>query len=41
MQKEIEDAVREDADKLDEIYFQLGDVLDVKASIDLGFGNLL
>jgi hypothetical protein len=33
MQKEIEDSIFDDATKLDEINYQIGDTLDVKASI--------
>ncbi|MFZ0882840.1 MAG: hypothetical protein WAN14_05540 [Candidatus Acidiferrales bacterium] len=35
MRKEIADAVAEDAKRLDEMYYELGDTLDVKASIIL------
>ena len=35
MRKEITDGVAEDAKRLDEIYYELGDTLDVKASIIL------
>jgi len=35
MNKEIEDAIAEHERRLDELFFQLGDVLDVKASIIL------
>jgi hypothetical protein len=35
MKKEIEIALTEEQKRLDELFFQLGDVLDVKASIVL------
>lgn len=41
MQKEIADAIWEDVKRLDEVNFQLGDVLDVKASIILVVITLL
>ena len=35
MQTDIERAIRDEAKRLDELYYQLPDVLDVKASIIL------
>lgn len=41
MRKEITSALIDEAKRLDEIYFQLGDVLDVKASIILVIATFL
>ena len=39
--RQIVEVLRDDTEKLDELYFQLGDVLDVKASIILVLVTLL
>jgi hypothetical protein len=41
MRKEIVDALAKEAERLDELYYELGDILDVKASIILVLATFL